>query len=370
MKSLILNDLVCPDRKENAVCHGALVLEEQPVPVLFSPDDETDIIEGVLRCQKCGEIYPILGGLPILVAQPWFYLRRNYNTVLSLTAEAGLLISKSMLALLQMREANVGDSGKGDDKYDALTTLNCYLSQHYDDIWDVLPTGHPLRLIVRDHYRQDFYTLAFELLAPYLAPTQRVLDIGCGVGRSVYELGGHCGWVYGIEYSFGSAFFARRILCHAPNRLDSYWLKLDGDLRIRRPLPDRQRDNVELIVASGDNLPLLDTDFDVVNSYNVIDRVPDPEKLLAEQERVLKPGGVFSQADPYTWETSYSPRNRWFGGRDGQRSIDAVRERIRQVFDILQEQEYVPWLSWKYERNFSIFYSHVLVARMKRGNDG
>jgi len=83
-------------------------------------------------------------------------------------------------------------------------TLSSYLCQHYDSPWELLPQNHPLLALLRDHYSQDFYTTMIELGSPFLTKRQRVLDVGCGVGRSVYELSSHVERVYGVEYSFGS----------------------------------------------------------------------------------------------------------------------------------------------------------------------
>ncbi len=365
MQKFVLNDIRCPDSKNSKPCHGRLVLDPERIPIIHAPTDKDEIVEGLLRCEQCGADYPMLCGLPILVAQPWLYLRDNYGPILSLAVEAGFPVSQPMIALLQAHKANVGTKASGGSKYSDLSTLGIYLCTHYDDVWDMLAVDHPLRSIVCDHYQQDFYAAAFELLAPHLDSTQRALDVGCGVGRGVYELAKHCGLTYGVEFAYGSAFFARQILRHFPKRLESYWLKCEGDILQCRPLLDWKQDNVEILVASGDNLPFPATAFDVLSSWNVIDRVPNPEKLLAEQERALRPGGVFSLTDPYSWEISYAPRKRWIGGQDGMRSTDAIRQRVQQAFDILEEKNYIPWFFWIHERSFSLFFSHGLVARRR-----
>ena len=299
-----------------------------------------------------------------MVAHPWLYLRDNYDTILAITAEAGVPISQSMILAMQDKGADIGPSGKGGNKYDQRDILSGYLSRHYDSVLDMFSTNHPILNKVQN-FSEDFYSIAVGLLLPYLDSSQMVLDIGCGVGRSVYELAGRCRFIYGVEYSFVSAFQARRILRHTPNRLESYMLKLDGDIYSRRILPERRRDNIEIVVASGDNLPFPTDRFDVTNSWNVIDRTPNPEKFLAEQERALKSGGIIFLTDPYAWDISYAPRSQWFGGQNNKRSVIAIRERVEKTSDILQEQEYIPWLFWKYEREFSLFYCHALVARKR-----
>ncbi len=363
--TMLLNDLTCPAEVDAKPCRGGLTLDESSVPAIRSSVNGDEIIEGMLRCQTCSQAYPILAGVPILLAQPWLYIRDNYDVFLALTAEAGQPISREMLNGLRTASSEIGFTGKGGGKYDQRDILGTYLCQHYDSPWELLPKNHPLLALLREYYTQDFYSAMIELSAPFLTKRQRVLDVGCGVGRSVYEFSKQVEHVIGVEYSFGSALIARRMLRHTPARMDGYSVKLDGDIYVRRSLPDVKRDNVEIIVASGDNLPFRDSVFDVVNHWNVIDRVPNPEKFLAEQERILKDAGISIMADPYTWDISYSPRDHWLGGANVQRSIEAVRGRVRKTCEILQEQEYIPWLSWKYERNFSLFYCHGLIAQKR-----
>ena len=56
------------------------------------------------------------------------------------------------------------------------------------------------------------------------------------------------------------------------------------------PLDDRK---IEYVNGSGEELPFKDGEFDVVTCLNVIDHTPNPEKMLNEIRRVLKPGGRF-----------------------------------------------------------------------------
>lgn len=101
MQRHILNDICCPASSQGLSGDGRLELNQSQVAVVYAPTDIDEIVEGVLRCKRCGAEYPVLGGLPILVAQPWLYLRDRYNLVLSLTAETGVAVSRPMIALLE-----------------------------------------------------------------------------------------------------------------------------------------------------------------------------------------------------------------------------------------------------------------------------
>jgi SAM-dependent methyltransferase len=90
----------------------------------------------------------------------------------------------------------------------------------------------------------------------------RVLDIGCGFGFFLREMKNR-GWqAEGVEISPAGSRYTRDML------------------------------NVPVHARPLEELELADDVFDVVTLFYVIEHVPDPIKLLAEVNRILKPGGL------------------------------------------------------------------------------
>ena len=54
-----------------------------------------------------------------------------------------------------------------------------------------------------------------------------------------------------------------------------------------------EKPNLEFQVADAMKLPFDDGSFDIVVCSHVYEHVPDPAKMFAEIERVLRPGGDF-----------------------------------------------------------------------------
>jgi SAM-dependent methyltransferase len=116
-----------------------------------------------------------------------------------------------------------------------------------------------------------------------LAPGQRVLDLGCGEGRHV-------------------------IAAHALSGADAVGVDLSlDDLATAR---QRQREFpgdegttalFALLAADGLRLPFADDCFDAVICSEVLEHVPDWRGLLAEIERVLRPGGRLCISVPRPW---------------------------------------------------------------------
>ena len=95
----------------------------------------------------------------------------------------------------------------------------------------------------------------------------RVLDYGCGAGRSVTEGRGLGVDMYGTDVFYGGS----------ETRRDAEATGLFGD-RIREMFHDR--------------IPFDDASFDLVTNNQVMEHVEDLDATLREIARVLKPGGL------------------------------------------------------------------------------
>jgi len=346
-----------------ARCRGRLSLNSALLAPRDASTDSGEIVEGVVTCEECEASYPIVCGLVILLPDAWAYVAERRDHLLEVAAAHELPIGPDMLELMTATAA--GSTRTVADKYETAATVNEYLAVHYDDWREALPAEHPFRQFQDGAFREDFYRGAMQLLRPHLREPRVGVDIGCSVGRGTWELGEVCTRAYGIEVAFLSALTARRMLRGFPDAPRHYPLRLDGNLVRRRPLDNRTRENVEIMVASAESLPFPDSSIGVTNSWNVIDRLPDPGRALSEQERVTTPGGIFSMTSPYNWETSHTARRNWIGGQDEVPTLAAIRGRLAERMDILQEREHLPWIFWLTERYFEVFFSHGLIARKR-----
>ncbi len=109
-------------------------------------------------------------------------------------------------------------------------------------------------------------------LLPWLKPGMRLLDCGCGPGT--LTLG-----------------FAKRV---APGET----IGIDREAsQFTATVNAAQRENIgNLHFVTGDiyELPYADASFDVVFASAVLGSVSDPQRVVAEMARVLKPGGIMA----------------------------------------------------------------------------
>lgn len=96
----------------------------------------------------------------------------------------------------------------------------------------------------------------------------RVLDVGCGTG-----------------------LFARRIAMEYPG-VDVVGLDLSpGMLRIAQENCKDVGDSVQFVEGDSEHLPFDDDTFDVITCVHSFHHYPHKQNVLAEMQRVLRPGG-------------------------------------------------------------------------------
>ena len=158
----------------------------------------------------------------------------------------------------------------------------------------------------------------------------RALDIGCAVGRASLELARGFDHVDGVDFSARFIDAALQLIAQDSYR---YTLPVEGELvdyhEVRlAPLGLGAEQAARVQFSQGDALNLKPkyTDYDLVLAANLIDRLREPARFLADIGQRIKPGGVLVLTSPYTWLETFTPRANWLGGvRQNGESVTTYR---------------------------------------------
>ncbi len=248
--------------------------------------------------------------------------------------------------------------------YETDKLLAEYLLFHYGADDEILPPGAGPRSALG--YPQRCVSECLDVSV--LPPNARALDLGCAVGRSTFELARHCASVIGIDYSqrFVEAAETLRTTGELP-----YQRTDEGDLTtplIARPPTDIDGARVQFQHGDAMNLQLGNAQFDVILMANLIDRLPEPQRCLAQLPTLLAPGGQLIITSPYTWLEDFTPRQNWLGGyaRDGRRvaTLDGLQAALEKDFTLTATRD-LPFLIREHARKFQWSVAQASIWRRR-----
>lgn len=234
-----------------------------------------------------------------------------------------------------------------DNIYERDRLVREYLFFHYGEPDNVLPWKHGPREALGFASR-----CVRELLNPAAVGREaRALDIGCAVGRSSFELAGHCREV--IATDFSRAFIAAAEKIRRDGSLD-YEYPVEGERTARATarVPEGI-DASRVMFEVGDAMSLragLGT-FDVVLAANLLCRLPDPRVFLARLPALVKTGGQLLLTTPFTWLAEFTPPDRWIGGTGDSDSADELARLLEPHFELKSSKE-IPFLIREHARKY------------------
>jgi SAM-dependent methyltransferase/uncharacterized protein YbaR (Trm112 family) len=367
MKQEALRLLVCPRKEGARFCHGTLQIEQAMSDWDKDPQEN---LEAILRCDGCKRTYPVVCGIPILMDELPQYLRRNYHLIVGHSRALGGLSDEMQTALLNyvLLDLKTGEEElfptsrryTRETRLGFLTGIGPYLCNHYDDLGSFAKPSDPLYDLLKAYSTRNPHSVLEGFAARYSNGGRGLaLDIGCHVGGFTALQAQRSSFVYGLDVSFENLLLASQILKGRPKGMDRYRLYQEGKKYHWRKLDAPRCQNVEFVVATGENLPLKAASVDTVSSCNVIDIVQEPMNLVDEKLRVLTSGGLLLLSDPYDFNGVMFKRLKT-GSRKSP--LEVIKQRMASQIRIVQEEDHVPWITQNYNRHHTIYYNHCLAG--------
>jgi len=207
--------------------------------------DDNELNEGLMRCPNCGQWYPVMEGIG-------YFLDDCYASAKEIRQ-----------AFLERYELKLEDFTPHEDR--AIEDKNRQIL-FFGDEASTYTEVHTLSTFVRllDADLLKFWGLFF-------MEGDLVVDIGCGTGMRTLPL---------AEYHGENEFIATDICL--------------GMLRIAlKDARAKRLGNISFAVADAERLPVASGVCGIIVGAGILHHVPDPQSVLRESVRVLKPNGRY-----------------------------------------------------------------------------
>lgn len=201
--------------------------------------------------------------------------------------------------------------------------------------------------------------------------TAKVLDLGCAVGRSSFELAKHFQHVDAVDFS--ARFIQQGVKLQTSNRL-RYVLPLEGDIVEYREVLldqlgyDEVKDNIQFLQGDACNLKPQLTGYNLVFAGNLIDRLYDPMLFLNSITPRILPGGLLVLTSPYTWLEEYTDKDNWLGGikvnGENFTTLDALKQQLGEAFEF-EEALDIPFVIRETARKFQHTLAQMTIWRKR-----
>jgi 5-histidylcysteine sulfoxide synthase/putative 4-mercaptohistidine N1-methyltranferase len=181
-------------------------------------------------------------------------------------------------------------------------------------------------------FAQQCVTQVTELASKLEKPTSRVLDLGCSVGRSTFELARTFDECVGVD---NSARFIKAAVRLQDDDIVRYTVPQEGDLNefhevslAELGLSDTARNCTFVQQPDFANLDRTKLGvFDVVLAANILEKLSAPRAFLQHLHNFVQPGGLLVMASTYNWDEELTPQSEWVGGYKDSGSGENVSTR-------------------------------------------
>jgi SAM-dependent methyltransferase len=275
-------------------------------------------------------------------------------------------------------QSMLGDCMGAGTHYDASRQhISTYTWGHYGDLDTTAEPASP-----SDPHSENSLVACLDagldlLGSPVQAP---VLDLGCAVGRTAFELAEkQDSLVLGVDLNFSMLRIAQKVL---RGETQNYPLRRVGLVYEHRILDASfaRSGQVDFWACDASALPFSSGSFGLASALNVLDSVISPLDLLRSIEESLMPGGGAVIACPYDWTSAVTPLESWIGGHSQRSKTQGASEPMLRSLvtpqahplslndlELKGEIEHQPWSLRLHDRSQSVYSTH-LIAVQKRAS--
>lgn len=345
-----------------------------------------------VTCLGCGETYPIIGSIPVLVLNPELYLARSLVAASGARLRATAVISEvervhrseasafrrdlmrlvssglaANLRLLEEQEQilservrpiaraiargeivssrivnkiarSMGASLSPSFRYSLLWPIGYRFDEALEYLWsDWAGTSEGERQITA------IQRVVSKSIQRYCNRGGQAVYLGAGLGRYAFEGGKHFSSVVATELSFAFAALFMAVRAGPVEFCRVNWRGVASERELvevhRAVFPSQNYgSNIDYVIAEALSLPIADASLEAVVSIFFTDVIP-LSRLLPEVRRVLRPGGRFISVGPLVYH--FKDKAEWLTQEEMRFVIESMHEMAFESGDSVLEVPYM-----------------------------
>ena len=203
----------------------------------------------------------------------------------------------------------------------------------------------------------------------------KALDLGCGTGRTAFELAKYFDQVEAVDLSVRviepptnlQKIGRQRYVCVDEGEINSFYEIQLSDFEGY----DQLKDKIAFMQGDGCNLVDKYRGYDLVYAGNVLDRMYDPGKFLRDIQGRINDGGLLVLVSPYSWDEEFTPRDKWLGGfkaNTGENftTLEGIRQILSDNFEMVGKPNDIPFAMRESTRKSQHGVSELTVWEKRR----
>jgi len=199
--------------------------------------------------------------------------------------------------------------------------------------------------------------------------TERLLNLGCSVGRVAFELSQYFQHIDAVDFSARTIQHGVQLQAGGSVR---YTQTIEGELcqyheiTLTETVNQANSERILFSQADGGNLKAHFKHYDVILIQHALEQSYDPKRLLSNAISRLNPSGLLIIISDYHYQPGITAKAKWLSGvkvnGENLYGFDALTEQLNADFSLVAEQELTRVVA-KSSRNFNLSHCHLTAWR-------
>ncbi|MFT5298456.1 MAG: 5-histidylcysteine sulfoxide synthase/putative 4-mercaptohistidine N1-methyltransferase [Colwellia sp.] len=222
-----------------------------------------------------------------------------------------------------------------------LTPVNCYETDV--DVCEQLESHYGDTYLNIDNYSQQVSRLLLNIIKEQGINTNKLLNLGCSVGRTAFELSEHFQHIDAVDFSARYIQYGVQLQQQKTLRYTSV---ISGELQsfhevsLKNLSLNESTDHIVFSQGDASNLKTMFNGYDAILVEHALEKSYQPKQLLATLSQRLNKQGLLFVLTDHQYTTQHTEKESWLGGLkvngENLSGFDGLHEKLENDFCFLE----------------------------------